>query len=51
MASKVLLVFLVQLVLRVPLERTETRWSEDVNAASLILDLNIDLGEIVMLKL
>lgn len=48
MASKVQLVFLVRVVLRVPLERTETRWSKDVkqwNATVVMLDFNINLKE------
>lgn len=48
MAFKVLLVFLVRLVLRVPLERTVTRWSQDV--ILVILDLNVNLGEQDMFK-
>lgn len=53
MASKVLLVFLVQVALRVPLERMETRWSKDVkqwNATVVMLDFNINLREVVLFE-
>lgn len=50
MAFKVLLVFLVRLVLKVPLERTVTRWSKDWIHWDTSNPLSINLRESVMFK-